>query len=69
MAFTSISVWAKNAATSVKSFTAALFGAKSATSAFGASAGGASGGIGKLMTLVGRLNWCSFCLRISIPSI
>lgn len=65
MAFTSISVWAKNAATSVKSFTAALFGAKSATSAFGASAGGASGGIGKLMTLVGRLNGVLFVLGLA----
>lgn len=65
MAFTSISAWAKNAATSVKSFTAALFGAKSATSAFGASAGGASGGIGKLMTLVGRLNGVLFVLGLA----
>nr|DAS19432.1 MAG TPA: minor tail protein [Caudoviricetes sp.] len=65
MAFTSISAWAKNAATSVKSFTAALFGANSATGALGASAGGASGGIGKLMTLVGRLNGVLFVLGVA----
>lgn len=65
MAFTSISAWAKNATTSIKSFTTALFGAKTATGALGAVAGGASGGIGKLMALVGRLNGVLFVLGVA----
>ena len=65
MAFASISTWAKNATTSVKSFTAALFGAKIATGALGASAGGAGGGIGKLISLVSRLNGVLFVLGVA----